>query len=217
MVSEAASDPDVGAVLAQVIQSRRTVLPRRLQPPAPHREHQRIILEAVACAPDHDQILPWRFIEVPADRRDDLGAAFEQALRERDAGATQEQLAQAREKAHRGPWLMLLVVRTGGEPQQIPAAERLVSAGAAVQNMLLMATALGYGSSLTSGKAMKAAGLRQLFRLDPSEDAVCFISIGTVGSAPKPRARPRLDAYFAVMPGTIAPHDNTRDDPPIKH
>lgn len=199
-MSEAESETTVGALLAQVMQSRRTVLPRRLQPPAPHQDHQRMILEAAACAPDHDQILLWRFIEVPVDRRTDLGAAFEQALRERDAAATEEQLAQAREKAHRGPWLMLLAVRTGGEPQQISAAERLVSAGAAVQNMLLMATALGYGSSLTSGKAMKADGLRKLFQLDAAEEALCFISIGTVGTAPRPRGRPRPDAYFSVMP-----------------
>lgn len=173
-VSGAELGSGAGTLLAAAVQARRTILPRRLQPPGPQPAHQRMILEAAACAPDHGQVLPWRFIEVPADRRSDVGAVFEQSLRERDASATAEQLAQAREKAQRAPWLMVLVVRTRGQPQQIPAAERLISAGAAVQNVLLMATALGYGSSLTSGKAMASAAMRRLLQLGADEDAVCF-------------------------------------------
>ena len=31
---------------------------------------------AAAAAPDHEQLLPWRFVEIPRARRADLGAAF---------------------------------------------------------------------------------------------------------------------------------------------
>jgi nitroreductase len=56
--------------------------------------------------------------------------------------------------------------------------------------MLLMATALGYGSALTSGKALKSAGLRALFGLAQGEHALCFVSIGTVQSRKNARLRP---------------------------
>ena len=36
---------------------------------------------------------------------------------------------------------------------EVPDAERLVSAGCAIQNMLLMATALGFGSALTTANS----------------------------------------------------------------
>ena len=38
---------------------------------------------------------------------------------------------------------------------------RLISAGAAAQNVLLMATALGYGSALTAGQSVRSAALPQ--------------------------------------------------------
>ena len=45
---------------------------------------------------------------------------------------------------------------------------------------LLLATAMGFGSALTSGKALKSPVLRSCFGLAPSEFAPCFISMGTV-------------------------------------
>lgn len=129
---------------------------------------------------------------------------FAQALLERDPGATPEQCGQAREKAFRAPVLMLVVVDGERGDPEIDLAERLLSAGCAVQNMLLMATAQGYGSALTSGKALKAASLRALFRLSACEQALCFISIGTVlvaqGDACAPHGR-HLRQHAGRRPG----------------
>ena len=96
----------------------------------------------------------------PQAARCALADVFAEALRERDDAASEEQLAQAREKAFRAPLLMLAVVRTGSLNSEIPPHERLLSAGCAIQNMLLMATAMGFGSALTSGKAMQSVALR---------------------------------------------------------
>lgn len=182
-----------------LIQSRRTTLPKRLRGPGPDAAQQIIILEAAAAAPDHDQILPWRFIEVPDSHRALLGQAFAEALLERDPQADSDACAQAREKAHRSPWLLLAVVRTSGKPEDIPAAERILSAGAAMQNMLLMSTALGLGSALTSGKALQSQALRRLFDLQEDEQALCFINIGHIGEPRQPRSRPEVMRYFSVL------------------
>ena len=79
--------------------------------------------------------------------------------------------------------------------------ERLASAGCALQNMLLMATALGYGSALTSGKALKSNGLRTLFGLRAGEQALCFVSLGTVQSRKPARVRPAVADYFSTLGG----------------
>ncbi len=193
------SSPDSAQWAATLIHSRRTTLPKRLCGPGPDETQKRLILEAAAAAPDHDQILPWRFVEVPVAARGQLGQAFAEALRERDPMATRDECAQAREKAMRSPWLLLAVVRTGGKPEDIPPNERLLSAGAAVQNMLLMATALGLGSSLTSGKAMSSTALRALFRVGNQEQALCFVNIGHIRDARKERPRPTMAQYFSRL------------------
>ena len=55
------------------------------------------------------------------------------------------------------------------------------------------------GSALTSGKALKAPSLRALFQLAASEQALCFISIGTVLSRKAVRARPAAGAYVSTL------------------
>ena len=182
-----------------LLHSRRTTLPKRLTDPGPDPLQQQTILRAAAAAPDHDQLLPWRFIEISPERRAALGEAFVAALRERDPQASLDEEAQAREKAHRSPWLLLAVARLQDEHTDISVHDRLVSAGAAIQNMLLMATALGYGSSLTSGKAMESQALRTLFRLAPGEHALCFVNVGTIATERRPRQRPDVAAYWSRL------------------
>ena len=195
----AAAPDDMAAFAAALIQSRQTILPKRLGGPGPTTDELAQILQAAAHAPDHGQLLPWRFVLVPESARAALAEVFAQALLERDADASPAQTAQAREKAHRAPVLMLAVVDGERGDRGIDLAERLVSAGCAVQNMLLVATAQGHGSALTSGKALRSPGLRALFQLADAEQALCFISIGTVQSRKSVRARPAVHSYVSTL------------------
>lgn len=190
---------DWSLVAAELIRARQTVLPKRLAAPGPDDAQFFAMLEAAAAAPDHGQLLPWRFVAVPDGRRAELGEAFAQALAERDPSATPEQREQAREKAFRSPRLLLLVVDAARGDPEVDLAERLISAGAAVQNMLLVATAQGFGSALTSGKALKSALLRRCFSLMDAEHAVCFVSIGSVASRRPARPRPAVADYFSTL------------------
>ena len=197
------------ALAAELLQARRTVLPRRLAEPGPDAAQQQTILNAAAAAPDHGQLLPWRFIEVPQARRGELAEVFAQALLERDAAATADEVERAREKAFRAPWLMLAVVDAErGDDPEVDLSERILSAGCAVQNLLLMSTALGFGSALTSGKALKSEALRRLFGLGAAQQALCFISIGTVASHKPGRPRPVVADYFRRLGEADAIPDN---------
>ena len=181
------------------MQARQTILPKRLLAPGPDAAQLEALLGAAASAPDHGQLRPWRFVIVPEQSRGALAEVFAQALLERDATALPAQVEQAREKAFRAPLLMLLVVDAQCGDADIDLLERTVSAGCAVQNMLLMATALGFGSALTSGKALKAAGLRTLFGLSPAEHALCFLSVGTAHTRKPARLRPDPAEYVTTL------------------
>lgn len=204
VISAAAADADPGAtdwaaLAAELMSARRTVLPFRLGEPGPDAAQLQAILSAAASAPDHRSLLPWRFIDVPAGQREALAEVFVQALLERDPTAEAHDLAKAREKGFRSPFLALLVVDAAKGDAEIGLGERLISAGAAAQNVLLMATALGYGSALTAGQSVRSAALHRFFGLGESEQAVCFMSIGTALSHGKTGVRPAVADYVSTL------------------
>lgn len=205
MTSNDTPSPDWALLSAELMAARRTVLPKRLIAPGPTPEQERALLEAAATAPDHRQLQPWRFIHIPVAHRAALAEVFAAALRERDPQATPEQQAQAQEKAFRAPYLLLVVLdETKGDPDaaaQVTVTERILSAGCAIQNILLMATAQGLGSALTSGKALQSQVLRQSFDLTPNEQALCFISIGTVEKPKNARVRPLPEGLISSWHG----------------
>lgn len=198
-MAESEPSPDWAALAGELIAARRTVLPFRLVEPGPDPEQLLTILGAAASAPDHRCLLPWRLITVPVDQRDALADVFAKALLERDPQAAPHDVAKAREKGFRSPFLALLVVDAAKGDAEIGLAERLISAGCAAQNVLLMATAMGFGSALTAGKAIGSQALRRFFELGGSEQAVCFLSIGTALSHGRVVVRPQVADYVSAL------------------
>lgn len=205
-----------------LIHSRQNVSPRRLLAPGPSAQQLQDILGTAAAAPDHGQLLPWRFVIVPASQRARLAEVFGLALLARDPNATPAQIENAREKAHRAPFLMLAIARLsdpdapkdntptdnaaargGQHPEasetEVSDAERLVSFGCAIQNIVLSAHAAGFGTGLTSGQAMASPHLRALFGLRDNEQAVCCINIGTVSKHKPLRLRPVVADYVSEL------------------
>lgn len=189
---------DFGALL----KSRQTVSPKRLLEPGPTEAQLNTILQAASHAPDHGQLTPWRFILIPQPCRKALGAVFREALLQRDAMASDTELSQAAEKAERAPVLLAAVLKSAQpENAEIPETERLISQGCAIQNMLLMATAMGFGSALTSGKALNHPAMRRLLQLQDHETLTCFVNIGTAGRKPTERIRPEPAHYTSTLAG----------------
>ena len=201
MPEAARDDGETFAVVSALIASRQTVLPKRLVAPGPTPAQLEALLALAADAPDHGLLTPWRFIIVPGPQRHRLAEVFAQALVDRDPQALPEQIAQARDKAHRAPLLMLAVACLGPREPNTPMLERMVSMGAAIQNLLLGAHAMGFGAGLTSGQAMASPRLRQLFRLADGEAAVCCVNIGTATQRSQRKAlRPSPAQFVSRLP-----------------
>ena len=183
----------------KLIHGRVHVSPKRLGSPGPNDSQKNQILLAANAAPDHGRMVPWRFIEISETSRKSLGEVFAQCLLERDQSASPIQLQEAREKALRGPLLLLAIANYVDETNEIRKEEKLVSLGCAIQNILLSAYALGFGSGLSSGKALQSLRLRSLFNLSDHEYPICFITIGTVTKNKAGRIRPSLSDYHSIF------------------
>ena len=199
MTETPGANNDLAAFALALITSRQNILPKRLADPGPTPEQVDAMFCCAAAAPDHGMVMPWRFVVVPKDKRAELAEAVGQALRERDAGATEAQVAQARDKAFRAPFLALAIARLGPCEPDIDPLERMVSVGAAIQNFLLCAHSMGFGSSLTSGQAMRSGAFRRLFQLAVGEHAVCGINVGTVTKRKPVRLRPEVATFVTRL------------------
>lgn len=193
--------PREGFLFAQaLVGSRRNVSPKRLVDPGPDDAQLNDLLDMAAAAPDHGRLTPWRFVLVPASVRHRLAEVFASALLDRDPGADPPQVEAAKEKAHRAPLLLIAIACLGPREPDIPPLERMVSMGAAIQNLILGAHAMGYGTGLTSGKAMASPRLADLLHLSAGEFPVCCINIGSVASRrTSPCERPSPTAILSVL------------------
>ncbi|MBE0626090.1 MAG: nitroreductase [Burkholderiales bacterium] len=182
-----------------LIHTRQHASPKRLDEPGPDPGQIEMILGAAGAAPDHGRLNPWRLIVIPPERRQLLGAAFAEALVERDGDATEVQKQEAMAKAFRGPFLVLVVARLDPALGDTHPQERIISAGCAVQNMLLVAHAMGYGAGLASGRALYSRQMNLLFGLRADEKPLCFLSVGTVSRSKPTRPRPLISDYTSTL------------------
>lgn len=196
--SSAADQEVLGAALT-LIHSRHHWSPRWLGDPGPDDEQVEKILSAAGAAPDHGRLTPWRLIIIPPDRRHRLGEAFAEALVARDSEATEVQRQDARAKASRGPFLVLVVARLDPKLGPTHPQERIISAGCAIQNMLLIAHAMGFGAGLSSGRTLYSQQMRLLFELNAHEQPLCFMTVGTVHTHKAPKPRPVIANYICTL------------------
>jgi nitroreductase len=188
-----------GGFANALIHSRQHVSPKRLVAPGPNLAQKLEILSAAGAAPDHGKITPWHFYEVSPNSRCLLGQLFADALIERDPSASTIQIDEAKQKAFRGPLLLLATAKLDNALDNIPEQEKLISAGCAIQNILLMANALGFGSGLSSGKALYSQKMRELFLLKDKEEPLCFITIGAISVHKPNKKRPDVSTYSSTF------------------
>ena len=196
---DSTADQEVLDATLTLIHSRQHVSTKRLGDPGPDAAQIETILGAAGAAPDHGRLNPWRLIVIARERRHLLGEVFAEALVERDATATEVQRQEARAKAHRGPFLALVVARLDPALGETHPQERMISAGCAIQNMLLVAHAMGFGAGLSSGRALYSRQMRTLFCLSAHEQPLCFFSAGTVITSKASRPRPAAADYTSML------------------
>lgn len=178
-----------------VIRARRSI--GRLTEPAPTGDDLQQILEAFVCAPDHDELRPWKVVLLSGAGMDAFGQVLADSYLARchaiGAEPTDGQLNKERTKLRRAP-LVAVVCALHRHDTKIPWIEQRLAVGAAVQNMLLAATALGYGSMWRTGDPCYDEAVKEALTLSEHDAIVGFVYLGTPheGGA-KPPKEPVLD------------------------
>lgn len=151
----------------------------KLGEPAPSAEHLEQLLAAAARAPDHGRIAPWQFIVIEGAARERFGGLLADAKRRQSADATETMLNAERSKALRAPMIIVAATRIVPDHKKVPEIEQILAAGSAVQNLLLAARALGYGSMWKTGAPAYDAEVKRALGIDPRDHIIGFIYLGT--------------------------------------
>ncbi|MFA5632857.1 MAG: nitroreductase [Porticoccaceae bacterium] len=162
---------------------RKRVSCGQLGAPGTSQEQLDLIFEAAFRAADHRNLKPWRFLVVEGDGLDKLGEAF-LASQEAVAGPLSEDLRQrALALPRRAPTIIIAAAHIQDDPK-VPEIEQLLSTGAAVQNMLNAAHALGLGAMWRTGELAFNRHLAQTLGFADNEKIVAFLYLGTPKTVP---------------------------------
>jgi nitroreductase len=160
--------------------------PLALTGPAPDAGALAAMLRAAARAPDHGKLKPWRFIVIAGDARNSFGDVLAEALRKREPELPESAIDKERGKPLRAPLIVVVGARLR-EHKSVPAVEQIVAAGAAAQNILVAAHALGFGGFWRTGNAAYDDDVKGALGLHAGDAIVGFLYLGTpVVPAPQP-------------------------------
>jgi nitroreductase len=174
----------------------------RLFEPAPDDEQLRTILEAAVCAPDHESLRPWRFFVLRGAAKDAFGAVLADAYLARceDLGTrpTEGQLNKEQTKLGRAP-LVVVAAAVKQETTVVPWIEQQLAVGAAVENALLAAEALGFDSMWRTGDPAYGHRVKSALGLAPDDAIIAFLYLGTRSDAVDgPPHAPSLDGVVTT-------------------
>ena len=168
--------------------------PLGLTEPAPDEAALASILRAAARAPDHGKMRPWYFIIVAGPARTAFGKVLATALHQREPDALEATLDKERNKPLRAPLIIVVAARLR-EHRNVPAIEQIIAAGAAAQNILVAAHALGYGGFWRTGAAAYDDMVKTALGLGAQDAIVGFLYLGTpsaTAAAPPPDVATRV-------------------------
>lgn len=170
--------------LFTAVELRRS--PARLTEPGPTAAQLRKFLEAAVHAPDHGRLSPWRFCILQGSRRSVLADALEALLRRRQPDASDDMVVAERAKAERAPVIVVVAARVVAG-HKVPEVEQILAVGAAIQNLLLSATASGFASMWKTGAPAYDAGVKAALGFESTDQIAGFVYLGTAAAAAKPR------------------------------
>jgi nitroreductase len=178
----------------EALTSRRS--PVKLVDPAPSDEEVSGILEAAIRAPDHGRLRPWRFIILRGAARERLGDVLAAALRARAPDVPDDVVQRERQKPLRAP-LVIVAAAALQEGHKIPIVEQMLAAGAATQNIMVAAHAMGFGAMWRTGDGAYDAKVKVALGLKPEDAIVGFVYLGTpAGRTPIPPDEPGVREFM---------------------
>ena len=162
------------------IKSRRSI--GNLSIPAPTESQIKAAIDCAVTAPDHKKLQPWRFVVTQGNARHELGRAFLAAAEAQAAQKGETLSEKARQKTYNMPLrapVIITVVTHMQAHKKVPPFEQMLSAGAAVQNLILALKAQGFSTVWRTGLLCNEPAVKEYFDVDPDDYVTAFVYTGS--------------------------------------
>lgn len=170
-----------------------------LDAPAPTGQQLAYIEQAALRAADHHLLQPWRYLVIEGDGLEALGALFLQAKCNENPELPADQQLRARSLPLRAP-MIIVAISAPLVDSKIPQVEQLLSAGAAVQNMLNAAFAQGVGAIWRTGDLATNPDVAKGLGLASHETIIGFLYLGTPKGTLKEPPQANCEDFFKTWP-----------------
>lgn len=166
-------------IVSEVIRSRRTTKPLSMNGKIIPDETVQKLLELADWAPTHGRTEPWRFFVYSGEALKKFGQThadlyWQNTQEEKRDPTSPEKLKNNVEKPSH---LIIAAMKRGSNPK-IPQIEEIAAASAAVQNILLGATALGIVSMWNSGGMTHHSSMKDHLGLGEEDIILGLIYLG---------------------------------------
>jgi len=172
----------------------------RLVGPEPTVKELDAIFKAALRAADHGMLRPWRFLVVRGQARNALGELFVSAVLQDDPDTSPALIDKTRSKPLRAP-LIVVAMASIRDHEKIPEMEQIISAGAAVQNMMLAAHAQNLGAMWRTGSLSYHPVVEKGLGLSDKEKIVGFLYLGQKEGRSRLLPNEKVDLYFQEWEG----------------
>lgn len=170
---------------------RRSTKTLTMVEPGPNAGELETILRAGARVPDHGKLAPWRFIIFKGEARAAFGAELARLFAKAEPRATKDQIDFEARRFTRAPLVVAVISRvTPGI--KVPEWEQTLSVGAVCQNMLVAATALGFGVQWLTEWYAYSEEVDRLLGLGENERVAGYLYFGSESVPKDERPRPEL-------------------------
>ncbi|WP_201526697.1 nitroreductase [Psychrobacter frigidicola] len=162
------------------IKSRRSI--GNLSIPAPTHEQIKAAIGCAATAPDHKKLRPWRFIITEGNARHQFGRTLVAAAEAKAAREGDELSDKERKKMSNLPLrapVIITVVTKMQEHKKVPPFEQMLSAGSAVQNLILALKAQGFSTVWRTGLLCNEPAVKAYFDVGADDYVTAFVYTGT--------------------------------------
>lgn len=179
---------DTSSILS-LLKTRKSASAKAMTGPGPTAEQLAGILACAVRVPDHGKLAPWRFILWEGEARAAFGDVMKARWQALHPEHGSETLDFAKGLFLRAPTI-LGVVSTAAAHPKIPVWEQQLSAGAVCMNILLAATALGFGCQWNTDWVAYDAEMAAAMGLTPEEKLAGLIYLGMPSAPLEERPRP---------------------------